>query len=57
MHYKINSESQSLISEPIDFTAIRMKAREKRRFCQGKKKREVENSLSPNRSNQGIDSN
>ena len=38
MHYKFNSESQSLISEPIDFTAIRMKAREKKKICQGKKK-------------------
>ena len=30
MNYKINLESQSLISEPIDFTAKRMKAREKK---------------------------
>jgi hypothetical protein len=29
MNYKIDLESQSLISEPIDFTAIRMKAKEK----------------------------
>ena len=29
MIYKINLESQSLISEPIDFNARRMKAREK----------------------------
>ena len=29
MTYKINLESQSLILEPIDFTVIRMKAREK----------------------------
>ena len=38
MHYKINSESQSLISEPIDFTAIRMKAREKKRFVKERKR-------------------
>jgi hypothetical protein len=29
-NYKINLESQSLISEPIDFTATKMKASEKR---------------------------
>ena len=44
MDYKINLKTQSLISEPIDFATIGMKAR-KKKICQGKKRRKMENNL------------
>jgi hypothetical protein len=42
MKYKINVESQSLISEPEDFTAIKMKAREKEDLSRKEKEKDRE---------------
>ena len=40
MNYKINLESQSLIAEPIDFAAMRMKTREKEDLSRKEKEKD-----------------